>query len=75
MRKPLLASNLGYGSMGSGLTMVWDRSRNKNNDYLTVASITPNGHIEYYTSRVSDEQKRAIEHHANAIKLANLIKE
>jgi hypothetical protein len=63
MEKPLLVENLGYGFMGGVACVVWDRSREKNNDYLTVAFIDDNGVIEYHAS-VSDEQKAAIEQRA-----------
>lgn len=63
MSKPLLAANLGFGSLGGVDTIVWDRTRQKNGDYLMVAFIDK-GQIEY-KARVSEEQKAAIEAHAN----------
>lgn len=66
MRKPLLAENLGFGYLGGVASVVWDRTRERNKDYLTVAFIHKNGSIDY-KARVSAEQKVAIEQYAVSI--------
>jgi hypothetical protein len=55
----LKASDLGFGSLRNGTT-VWDRSRERNRDYLTVAHISVERVITY-RQPVSSEQRAAIE--------------
>ncbi|MGL4805154.1 MAG: hypothetical protein ACRC26_02270 [Bacteroidales bacterium] len=51
--------DLGFGKKGNGVT-VWDRFREKYNDYLSVAHISTDGKIEYY-EEISEEGKARIE--------------
>lgn len=51
-------SSLGFGSMGNGI-IVWDRKRERNRDYLTVAHITKT-QINY-REKVSATQRAEIE--------------
>lgn len=57
------ASNLGFGSLGNGIT-VWDRTREKNGDYLGIAHIDSYRNVKYYDVTISQEQKDKIEHFA-----------
>lgn len=51
-----------FSFMGNGIT-VWDASRTRNGDYLTVAHIDYNRTVKYY-GRVSLEAKKRIENFA-----------
>jgi hypothetical protein len=55
--------NLMFGHLGSGVT-VFDGNRLKNSDYLTVAHISYQREIKYYTRDLSDEAKNQIENFA-----------
>jgi hypothetical protein len=57
------ATDLGFGHLGNGIT-VWDRTREKRNDYLMVAHIDTHRQITYHAI-ISEEQKSAIEEYAN----------
>jgi hypothetical protein len=54
------ASDLGFGHLGFGIT-VWDRSRQRNNDYETVALIGPDRKVKYRALPLSEEQTKSIE--------------
>lgn len=53
---------LRFGHLGNGIT-VWDKSREVNNDYLTVAWIRPNREVKFYHP-ISKEGKKEIERFA-----------
>lgn len=57
--------DLGFGEKGNGVT-VWDRFREKDNDYLRVAHISTDGKIEYFED-ISEEGKERIEAFAKNI--------
>lgn len=54
--------DLGFGHLGNGVT-VWDRSRERNGDYLTVAHISRERKIDWH-AKVSPAQKERIEEFA-----------
>ena len=60
MKNALLASNLGFGSLGNGIT-VYDRTREENGDYICVAHISIDRVVSYRKHRLSAEQREAIE--------------
>ena len=53
------ASDLGFGHMGNGIT-VWDRTRNKFNDYAIVAHISADRKISLRELPLSEEQLELI---------------
>jgi len=54
-----MKEDLGFGSLGNGVT-VWDRNREKNNDYLTVAHISRERVITFYDKQLSTGAKKDI---------------
>lgn len=63
----LKVENLGFGCLGNGTT-VWDRTREKNNDYIQIAHITDAGVISWRKVTISKEQKEHIEAFAEKLK-------
>jgi len=57
--------NLGYGEMSNG-TVVWNRNKEIDNDYETVAHIQEDGSINYKTNDIPDSIKKEIEEAANS---------
>jgi len=51
--------DIGMGYLGNGLT-VWDRNREKNGDYMTVAHIGENGKITWYDKQLTPKVKKYI---------------
>lgn len=58
-----MKENLGFGHLGNGVT-VWDRTREDNGDYLTVAHISYDRTVSYYVKDISKEDKAKIERFA-----------
>lgn len=58
----IMKEDIHFGFMGNGIT-VWDASRTRNGDYLTVAHIDYNRTVKYY-GQVSPEVKNRIENFA-----------
>jgi hypothetical protein len=52
--------NLMFSHLGNGVT-VYDRNREENKDYMTVAHISYHRAIKYYTNALSDGAKLEIE--------------
>ena len=52
--------DLGYGYLGNGLT-VWDRNREENGDYVTVAHIAPDRTVTFYEKDLPGYIKDEIE--------------
>jgi len=48
--------DIGMGHLGNGIT-VWDRSREKNGDYITVAHIGDDGKITWYDKKLPSKIK------------------
>lgn len=57
-----MKEDIHFSFMGNGIT-VWDATRTRNGDYLTVAHIDYNRTVKYY-GKVSQEAKNRIENFA-----------
>lgn len=57
-----MKEDIHFSFMGNGIT-VWDATRSRNGDYLTVAHIDYNRTVKYY-GKVSQEAKNRIENFA-----------
>ncbi len=58
-----MKEKLGFGCLGNGTT-VWDSSRERNNDYVTVAHISDDGSEINIRETISMEARNAIERDA-----------
>lgn len=56
-------SNIHFGLLGNGIT-CYDTSRTVNGDYPTVAHISNEGNIKYYSDDLSANDKQLIEEQA-----------
>ena len=50
---------LGFGNLGNGTT-VWNRLKNENNDYQTIAHISDSGKINFYDKNLPEEVQKQI---------------
>lgn len=67
MKPKLLATDLGYeslgGTLGKGIT-VFDKSRDFSNDYLKVAEINKQRKVTFFDVKLSQQQIDAIQNYA-----------
>ncbi|MCD8089506.1 MAG: YodL domain-containing protein [Clostridiales bacterium] len=62
-------SSIHFGLLGNGIT-VYDISREKDNDYLTVAHISDKGVVKYYVDDLKETDKELIQREADKQKAA-----
>ncbi|MCD8090175.1 MAG: DUF3849 domain-containing protein [Clostridiales bacterium] len=61
-------SSIHFGLLGNGIT-AYDVSREKNNDYLTIAHISNEGIVNYYVDDLKDSDKELIQKEADRQKV------
>jgi hypothetical protein len=62
-RGDVMKRKLGFGSLGNGIT-VWDSLHEKDGDYVTVAHISTDREITWYTKRLEPEYRQQVEEFA-----------
>lgn len=65
--KPKGLDNIMFGHLGNGIT-VWDKNRRTTNnfDYMIIAQIDANRHVQYKVEDIEDEAKQYIDQYAKS---------